>query len=206
MDGLMYTYLHRFVNLTDDECSFIGQFAEIRHFDKKVRLVNIGEPEQYVNFVVRGLLKKFFYDRRKEEILTQIAKEGDLISSSVSLLSGEISEYSVETIEPSTVISFSKKHIETIYRQGYRMERLGRLIVTDWFLKKEYWELARLRSSPKQRFLTFITSNPDLLMRVPQKSLASYLNIKPETFSRYKHLLVQKPYLQPQINDIVVHY
>ena len=206
MDGLLHAYLHRFMDVSEEEVSFIERYAEVRHFDKKVRLIDIGEPERYLNFVVKGVLKKFFFDRRQEEVITQIAKEGELICSSVSFLAGGASVYAIETIEPATVITFSKDGIEAIYRYSYRMERLGRLIVTDWFIRKEQWELIRLQLSPKQRFLSFITANPNLLIRVPQKSLASYLNIKPETFSRYKHLLTQKLHRQPQKSDIVVHY
>jgi hypothetical protein len=43
--------------------------------------------------------------------------------------------------------------------------------------------------SSKDRFLKFAREHPDLMATVPQKYLASYLNIQPETFSRYKHLL-----------------
>jgi hypothetical protein len=46
-----------------------------------------------------------------------------------------------------------------------------------------------IKMTPRERFLNFIMKNPELLQRVPQKYLASYLNIKPETFSRFKHLL-----------------
>ena len=198
MKDLLYQYLRRFINLSQEELSFIQQYAELRHFDKKVRLINIGEQEMYANFVVKGVLKKFFYNNRHEEVITQIAKEGELISSSVSFLSGSKSEYTIEAFEPVTVISYSRENIERIYSSNYRMERLGRLVIMDWFLQKEHWEYIRIKLDPKQRFLFFISNNPDLLLRVPQKSLASYLNIKPETFSRYKHLLAQKP-MQAQI-------
>jgi hypothetical protein len=46
-----------------------------------------------------------------------------------------------------------------------------------------------VKMTPRERFLNFVMKNPELLQRVPQKHLASYLNIKPETFSRFKHLL-----------------
>ncbi|MEI9808160.1 MAG: hypothetical protein WDO16_09940 [Bacteroidota bacterium] len=46
-----------------------------------------------------------------------------------------------------------------------------------------------VKMTPRERFLNFVMKNPDLMQRVPQKYLASYLNIKPETFSRFKHLL-----------------
>lgn len=197
MKDLLFQYLRRFIDLTHKEFSYIEQYAELRHFEKKVRLINIGEVEVYANFVVKGVLKKFFYGSRSEEIITQLAREGDLISSSVAFLSGAPSDYAIETFEPVTVISFTKENIDRIYGSSYRMERLGRLVITDWFLQKERLEYTRIKLNPKQRFLSFVSNNPDLLLRMPQKSLASYLNIKPETFSRYKHLLAQKPSLAP---------
>jgi hypothetical protein len=45
---------------------------------------------------------------------------------------------------------------------------------------------------PRERFLYFMERHPTLLQRVPQKHVASFLNIQPETFSRYKHLLRPK--------------
>jgi CRP-like cAMP-binding protein len=184
----VYQYILSFVDLSPEEFSTIAHYLQVRHFEKRVRLVSLGEQEQYLNFVEKGLLRKFFY-RNKEEVITQIAKENDLICSSVSFLSGGASAYIVETIEPSTVISLSRENTEKIYAIGPKMERMGRLIMIDWLLQKEYWEHSRIQFGPKERFLHFVNDNPHLIRRVPQKYLASYLNIKPETFSRYKHLI-----------------
>jgi hypothetical protein len=68
------------------------------------------------------------------------------------------------------------------------------------FLQKELWELECIRYSTKERFLRFMSDNPELFQRVPQKYLASYLNIKPETFSRLKHLLRRKSTDTPYLN------
>ena len=194
----LYKYLIRFVDVSYEEFACISKFVEVRHVNKKVRLVNIGEKEKYLNFVIKGLIRKYFY-RQKEEVITQIAGEGELICSSVSFLSGHNSDYVVESVETTTVLSISAENIEKIYAMSYKMERLGRLVIIDWLLQKEYWENERIMQGPKERFLNFITNNPDLLIRVPQKYLASYLNIKPETFSRYKHLL-QRPSSQIKQN------
>jgi CRP-like cAMP-binding protein len=161
---------------------------EIRNYDKKVKVVDMGEEENYLNYVVKGLVRKYFY-KGEEEMITQIAKEGDLISSSVSFLSGSPSTYVIDTIEPTTFISLPKQVIEGLYRVDTKWQRAGRLITTDLLLQKEDWELDRLRYTTKERFLRFLTSNGDLFQRVPQKYLASYLNIQPETFSRLKHFL-----------------
>lgn len=182
----LYQYLQHYAGLTNEDFRAIEPYLEIRHFARNVTLVEIGETDNYVNFIVKGLVRKFFY-RHTEEVITQLAKESELICSSVSFLSGKPSEYVVETIEPTTAISLSRSNMETIYAMGNRMERMGRLVITDWLLQKEYWENERTLLAPRERFSNFVKQNPDLVKRVPQKYLASYLNMTPETFSRYKH-------------------
>ena len=181
-------YLARFIDLTDKELEQLTAIAEVRTYDKKVKLVDQGEYETYFNFIVKGLARKYFY-KENEEIITQLAKEGEIISSSVSYLSGEKSLYVVETIEPTTFLSFSRETIEKLYAADKKWQRLGRLIITDLFLQKENWELERILYSTQERFVRFLSTNSNLFQRVPQKYLASYLNIQPETFSRLKHLL-----------------
>jgi hypothetical protein len=69
------------------------------------------------------------------------------------------------------------------------MQRLGRLVITATMVLKDKWLSQLVKLSPRERFISFVTKHPELMQRVPQKYLASYLNIKPETFSRFKHLV-----------------
>jgi len=181
-------YVSRYVALTNEEFALLAQMLEIRNFDKKQQLIKVGEVETCLNFVVKGLVRKYFFKGRTE-VITQIAREGDIISSSVSFLSGAPSSYIIETLEPSTFLSISKAQVEQLYRDHPKIERLGRMIITHFFLQKEEWEYECIRANTRERFVRFVENNNDLVQRVPQKYLASYLNMKPETFSRLKHLL-----------------
>jgi CRP-like cAMP-binding protein len=185
-------YVSRYVALTNEEFALLAQMLEIRNFNKRQQLIGVGEVETYLNFVVKGLARKFF-NKNKEEVITQIAREGDIISSSVSFLSGAPSAYTIETLEPSTFLSISRDQIEKLYRESPRIERLGRLVITHFFLQKEEWEHECIRMDAPERFVRFVRNNQDLVQRVPQKYLASYLNMKPETFSRLKHLVPKRP-------------
>ncbi|HJU45584.1 MAG TPA: Crp/Fnr family transcriptional regulator [Chitinophagaceae bacterium] len=184
----LYQYLYHHTNLSRERFDAMRPYLEIRHFGKNVTLAETGEVDNYVNFVTEGLVRKFFY-RGSEEVITQLAKEFELVCSSVSFLSGQPSTYIVETIEPTTTISISRENMGRIYAIGTDMERMGRLVITEWLLQKEYWVNDRTTLNPRARFIKFMDENADLIKRVPQKFLASYLNMKPETFSRYKHLL-----------------
>jgi CRP-like cAMP-binding protein len=191
MVAILQKYIDQFIELPAEEMQALMSALEHRTVDKKVRLTDLGESENYLYFVLKGLARKFFY-KGKDEVITQIAKEGELISSSVSYFSGNASTYIIETIEPTSFVSLQKDRAELLYNKYPKLERLSRLIITELFLQKEVWEMESLRYNTKERFLRFMSDNPELFQRVPQKYLASYLNIKPETFSRLKHLLRKK--------------
>ena len=192
MLDMLRQYVSGYVALTNEEFTFLADKIVVRNLDRKHQLVMAGEVEQYMNFVVKGLIRMYFY-RGKTEVITNIAKEGDLIGSSASFLSGAPSSYYVETLEPTVLLSLTREDLDRIYQQSTRIEKLGRLMTTQFVLQKEEWELECMRLDTRERFLRFVDNNPDLMQRVPQKYLASYLNMKPETFSRLKQLLRKRP-------------
>lgn len=189
---MLRQYISGYVVLSEKEFAVLAERIVVREFDRRQLLVRVGEVEQYMNFIVKGLARMYF-EKGKTEMITNIAKEGELISSSTSFLSGKPSYYFVETLEPCTVLSLSRDHLEQAYRECPRIEKLGRLMTTYFVLQKEEWELECVRLDTRERFLRFIGNNPELLIRVPQKYLASYLNMKPETFSRLKHHIRKRP-------------
>lgn len=186
---LFFNYLNKFVIITDDEFEQIFiPIIKVRRFDKKEYIIKAGEIEEYFSFVIKGLVRKF-YKKALHEINTQISTEGQIIMSQQSFLGRQPSEYFIETIEPSVIVSIKYDHLEELYNKSKKMERLGRLVVTYMMAISDSWQMQLIKMSPRERFLNFVMKNPELMQRVPQKYLASYLNIKPETFSRFKHLL-----------------
>jgi CRP-like cAMP-binding protein len=182
-------YLRKFVNITDEEFTkCLIPIIKVRKVGKKEFLTKEGEVEDYFNFLVKGLVRKY-YKKNSTEINTQISMEGHIILSQESFHSRTPSEYYIETIEPSVFVSIQFDDLEKVYTMSKRMEHLGRLIITHTMMIKDKWQMQMVKMTPRERFLNFVMKNPDLMQRVPQKYLASYLNIKPETFSRFKHLL-----------------
>ena len=183
------SYLKRFSDLKDEDFNhYLAPVSKVRRFGKKEVVIKAGEVENYFNFIVRGLVRKY-YRKGHTEINTQISLENHLILSQESFHSRTPSEYWVETIEPTTFVSIHYDDLERLYKQSHKMEHLGRLVVTYAMIIKDRWQMQMIKMTPRERFLNFVTKNPELMQRVPQKYLASYLSIKPETFSRFKHLI-----------------
>ncbi len=187
-----FQFLHKFIDLSEAEFEeMIRPYIILRHFKKKQAITSSGATEDYLNFITKGLARKY-YKKGKEEINTQISTEGHIIHAQESFHSRNISEYDVEAIEPTTVVSITYENLEKLYLSSHKMERLGRLVITFTMIIKDRWQMNMIKLTPRERFLDFVHRNPELLQRVPQKFLASYLNIQPETFSRFKHMLKGK--------------
>jgi CRP-like cAMP-binding protein len=182
-------YVRKFIEISEDEFrQYIYPYISIRKYGKKQIVTEAGQIEIYFNFIVKGLARKY-YKKGREEINTQISFEGHIMHSQESFHSRTPSEYFIETIEPTILVSITYDNLEKIYARSGKMEHLGRLIITYTMVIKDRWQMQLVMHTPRERFIQFVNHNAELLQRVPQKYLASYLNIKPETFSRFKHLI-----------------
>jgi CRP-like cAMP-binding protein len=187
----LHQYLQQYASFTKQEFRQMEPFIEIREFDKKVQVIREGEVERYLNFIALGLARKYLPVRNKE-ITIQLASEGHMIHSELSFHYRVPSRAVVETIEPTVFFSISYDSLEQLYEQFAGMERLGRLMITDLFIRSDNRYFNQLRKTTRERFLEYMRNHPRMVQRVPQKYLASFLNIKPETFSRLKHLVRTK--------------
>ena len=184
----IHQYFNRFVVITKEEFDQLLPYFEIREFGKKEQVVKLGEVDRYFNIILKGLVRKYTIVGKKEVTL-QLSIEGQMIHSEISFNTQTPSETIVETIEPATLFPMSYDNLIKVYERMPKIERLGRLVITDMFIKKDYRDFSQLSKTTRERFLDYMYTHPDMLQRVPQKYIASYLNIKPETFSRLKHLI-----------------
>ena len=128
----------------------------------------------------------------KGEVTIQLATEGHLVQSEISFHKRIPSDVILETLENTVLVSVHHDNINWAVNHLPGAEALGRSIVTQMFIKKDNRYMEQLNISTRERFLQYMNNHPHMLQRVPQKILASYLNIKPETFSRLKHLVKKK--------------
>lgn len=188
----LYLFIHqRFAELTREEFDMLKPYFVLRRFQKKTIILNEGDVDDYLSIVVEGLVRKYVI-AGKNDITLQLATEGHIIQSEISFHTRLPSQVILETIEPTTLISMTYDHVQEALEKIPKAESLGRAIVTQMFIKKDNRYFAQLKKNTREKFLDYVNNHPHMLQRVPQKILASYLNIKPETFSRLKHLIRRK--------------
>ena len=184
----IFQFVQKFGKLTRADFDQLIPYFKMRYFEKKTIILQKGDVENYLNVVVKGLVRKFI-KVRGNEITLQLATEGHMIQSEVSFHMRTPSDVTLETLEPTALICMDYHGVQDALQKIPNAEQLGRLIIEYMFIKKDHRYYSQLKNTTRERFLEYMNQHPHMLQRVPQKILASYLNIKPETFSRLKHLV-----------------
>ncbi|MCX6317794.1 MAG: Crp/Fnr family transcriptional regulator [Bacteroidetes bacterium] len=187
----LVSFLSRFMALTANELDLLKEQLTFREYPKKFTLISEGETEQYLYFVSKGLIHQYFL-KDSASVTTDLVAEGTITGSVASFLSGKPSHYFLETMEPAHLISISRQNLSRLYAMDKKWQRFGRILITHFLLQQERHILDNVRYSVRERMVHFAEEFPELMKRAPQRKLASYLDIKPETFSRLKKLLNAK--------------
>lgn len=184
----VYKFIQQYVKLNEQEFNQFLPFFEVRRFAKREQVLRYGQTDDYLNLVVKGLLRKYVLTGKDEKTL-QLAIEGKVIQSEISFHRRTPSTVIIDALEPSVLVSIHYDQVQYALENIPAAEKIGREMMTYLFIRKDARYFAQLNNTVRQRFLHYLKHHPQMVQRVPQKILASYLEIKPETFSRLKHLL-----------------
>lgn len=182
-------YLGSFMEVKKEQMMQLQPLLEVKLYDRRKIILEQGEIENYLNLVMKGMVRKYIPLKNGREVTTQLATEGHFIQSDISFNVRRPSEVILETVESSILIRMHYLKMQEMFDQHPWTEELGRLLVTQLAKHKDNRYYTHLNKTARERFVAYMTDYPHMLQRAPQKILASYLNIKPETFSRLKHLM-----------------
>jgi len=168
--------------------------AEWRHFWLQTRcrdyrpreyLVREGSPTSAIHFIVSGLVR-MYYNRDGRELVRGFDMEGRWATVYESVLTGEPSTFSIETLEPTRTISFSGHILKALYDRHPCWDRFGRRILeAQWIRQSDKARRFRVYT-PEEHYRLLIARKSPLIDRVPLNQLASFLQITPETLSRIR--------------------
>lgn len=126
------------------------------------------------------------------DVSVWFASEGEAIFSSWGYIENTPSLVSIEAMCDSELYGISKSELETFYNSSTELANFGRRIFEQQFLSLENWIISGGSLRAKERYLTLLEENPELLQYVPLKHIASYLWVTPQSLSRIRAELGRK--------------
>ncbi len=190
MQDLLFDFISKYVSLTEDEKNTIISLNIFRTIKKGTTLLREGQNSNEVYFVLKGCIRTYYIIDGVEKTTAFYTEMEGITPNCV--LSKQPSEYFISCIEDS-IITVSNPDMEVeIFQKFPKFETLCR-VLSEQLLAKNQSSFDEFKtSSPEQRYLNLMQNRPDLLKRVPQHQLASYLGIKPQSLSRIRTRLIEK--------------
>jgi CRP-like cAMP-binding protein len=156
----------------------------------KTFLLREGEIAKKAFYIERGCLRAWF-NKEGKDITFQFFFEGQGVSSVESFRTNTPSLFNIETIESSVIHIIAKSDFEHIMHHS---ETIRKSIEQHTFERLIYYQklfLSHIKDSPQERYETLLKNNPEILQRVPQHYIASYLGITPVHLSRIRNSLLK---------------
>jgi CRP-like cAMP-binding protein len=192
MYELFFQSFNQKVPITREEEAQIEKYLTPKKLRKKQYLLQEGDVCKWVAFVEAGALRAYTVDEAGTEHIMQFALEGWTISDLYSFLTGEPATYNIDALEDAELVLISKQAHEELLQNVQKYETYIRLQITGAYIALQRRLTSIKSSSLEERYASFTTLYPDIVQRVPQHMIASYMGLTPETLSRIRRRISSK--------------
>jgi len=179
-------------NLTDGDLTQYASKFTFQELNKKDFFLESGKVQKAIGFIANGLVRSSFVDNEGNEITVGFYTEGDYATHYPAFITQQPSKYSIQCLEPTTMVCISYEDLQWIYTHIPAFEKYGRLVAEE-ILKRQQ---ARIESfifqSAEERYLDFIKCHAALFNRVSVSHLCSFLGIERQSLTRIRQKLAHK--------------
>lgn len=190
MQEILLNFISNYISLTEEEKNAIFSLDIFRSVKKGTVLLKEGQKSKESYFVLKGCIR-VYYVIDGEEKTTAFYTEMEALTPPC-LINKNPSEYYVSCIEDS-ILLISNSDIEAEMNTKFpKFEIMCRKLSEELLVKQRIDFDEFKTSTPEQRYLNLLHKRPDLIQRVPQHQLASYLGITPQSLSRLRARILEK--------------
>lgn len=182
----------RYPYIIEEDVDAVLSLVSFRRFEHGDCFVRLGEVNSHVFFVIRGLFKAYYFDENDNEVIINFYPENSLTGNWHSTLLNEASKLCIEALEPTLIVQASLNDVDELVKDSARLLRAYNDILKRKLIAslENIWE--NMNEKPETRYLKLQREKPDLLHRLTQKDIASYLGVTPVSLSRIKKRLMTK--------------
>ena len=175
----------RYSTMTHDELDILEEILIPRKYPKGARILDEGEVCQSIYWIVKGLVRQFYFKNNKE-LTEYMATENTICMSIESLFHETPSRQIIQALEPTILFEIPMRDLETAAIKSVNIQMLYRKILEEsLIIRQQRADMLRFESA-QDRYQKLVKSTPQLVLRAPLVYIASYLQMTPETLSRVR--------------------
>jgi CRP-like cAMP-binding protein len=186
------SYVNRFVSLTEEEAEqFSTSFTEVK-IKKRQYIVQPNFTAKNRNYIINGAFRAYVVTDEGQEHTIQLAVDDWWISDYNSYINQEPATMFVVALEDSEVLQLSYEKEKELKQANHKFETFFRIIAEKGLAFEHRRIITNLTKTAEERYETCLQNYPQIVQRVPQYALASYLGMTTEFLSRIRNKRVPK--------------
>jgi CRP-like cAMP-binding protein len=186
-------HISRTVPISKSEFDLLTRFFHPGTLKKKEHLYRQNEVCRHIAFVNKGCLRNYHVDSKGDEQIIYFAIEDWWVADLQSVFQQIPSMFSLQALEDCDLLVSSKSQFEQAFEAVPSFEKFYRLKTQIAYTSSQKSVVEKTETA-EERYIKLLKKSPSILQRVPQRYLASYLGIKPQSLSRIRKKLSSARY------------
>lgn len=177
--------INDYIPLSDWEVNYVTQLFVAEKYSRKQAILKEGDVCRKLYFVAHGIVR-FSQFSKGEERTYVFRPEGSFCNDLESFLCQLPSMNNIYSVENTRILSITYDNLQLFYNNILHGDRFGRLAIEKVFVMVVNHLTTFYSKSPEQRYITFAKKHPELIQRIPQHYIASYVGVTPQALCRIK--------------------
>ncbi|WP_315818974.1 Crp/Fnr family transcriptional regulator [Paraflavitalea speifideaquila] len=160
--------------------------STVMHYPKNQLLLESGTTCHKLGYIIDGSLRTYCINAKGEEISFLLQVNGDFFGDYESYLTGRKSNFIIKATLDTEVIWFEKKGMEALILADQFWLLFSKTVADICFLEAKRRIEDLLFYTPEERYCNLLNRSPEIIQKIPQKFISSYLGITSQSLSRIR--------------------
>ncbi|MCZ8154978.1 MAG: Crp/Fnr family transcriptional regulator [Leptospira sp.] len=183
--SLLLRKFSQIISLDSDDIDCIENYFELRTFQKNHTLVDYGHKTKYLYFINHGYIR-LIRNLENKEITRYIAGPNSFLTAFPSFLYEKSSEEKLLSITKVELLRITYKDLREFSKRKISYSQILNRLYEETIVQMEERATFHLTRTASERYSDLYLQFPGYFDSIPDKILASYLGMEPETFSKIK--------------------
>ncbi|MCU7693787.1 Crp/Fnr family transcriptional regulator [Haoranjiania flava] len=188
----LFDVISRDVQLADDDKNEIAQRFLPKEYKKNVCLLRAGEVAKEVYFVLEGAIHQYYIDEAGNEKSCAFVFENEFTTDLESFSNKSISPSYLTTLKATNCLVITCNELQELIKNVASVHEFFRILVERIAAISFRRTKSLLSLSPEQRFNELMQETPEIFQKLPQRLIAQYIGMAPESLSRMKRRMYEQ--------------